>query len=97
VNARERPWCCPEPRCAPLHILKDSDAGLQPGASFVCFGKAPEVAFTYDGVEHVNDLRSCHYTPLKGLLAFQESAEDWDALRSAYGRALGALERRERR
>lgn len=65
---------------------------MQPGASFVCFGKAPEVAFTYDGVEHVNDLRSCHYTPLKGLTANQENADDWEALKAAYWRALNALE-----
>jgi hypothetical protein len=37
-----------------------------PGESWFCFGRAPEVVFTYDGVEHTNDLRSCTYTPLKG-------------------------------
>lgn len=88
----DRPWCCPEPRCTPLHLLADAEAGMQPGASFVCFGKAPEeVAFVYDGVGHVNDLRSCHFTPLKGLIAYQENTDDWEALRTAYWRALAAL------
>lgn len=83
-----RPWCCPEPRCEPLHLLAED---VQPGDSFVCFGKAPEVGFTYDGVTHVNDLRSCHYSPLKGLIAWQENREDWEALRAGYWRALAAL------
>lgn len=89
----ERPWCCPEPRCAPLHLLRDGDArtGVEPGEAFVCFGRAPNVAFTYDGVEHSNDLRSCHYSPLKGLIAFQENREDWEALKAGYWRALTAL------
>lgn len=89
-----RPWCCPEPRCAPLHLLRDGDASrtaVEPGESFVCFGHAPEVAFTYDGVEHSNDLRSCHYSPLKGVVAFQENREDWEALKAGYWRALNAL------
>ena len=90
----ERPPCCPEPRCQPLYLLMDGDAD-KPGAgnSFVCFGRAPEVEFTYDGVTHRNDLRSCHYTPLKGVVAYQENADDWEALRSGYWRALAALRR----
>jgi hypothetical protein len=87
----ERPWCCPEPRCAPLHLLAEAVA---PGESFVCFGKAPEVEFTYDGVAHTNDLRSCHYTPLKGLIAYQENRDDWEAMRAGYWRALAALDTR---
>src|SRR5687767_4278545 len=87
----QRPWCCPEPRCTPLHLLLDGDAQPGPGESFVCFGDAPEVRFEYDGVVHVNDARSCHYSPLKGVVAFQENADDWEALRSAYWRAGHAL------
>jgi hypothetical protein len=86
-----RPWCCPEPRCTPLHLLAEAAA---PGESFVCFGKAPEVEFTYDGVTHSNDLRSCHYTPLKGLIAYQENRGDWEAMRAGYWRALAALDAR---
>jgi hypothetical protein len=60
---------------------------------FVCFGKAPAaVEFVYDGVEHRNDLRQCSYTALKGLIAFQENADDWRGMQNAYGRALRALE-----
>lgn len=87
----DRPWCCPEPRCMPLHTLVDDD-GMQPGNSFVCFGKAPEVEFSYDGIEHRNDLRHCDYTPLKGLIAYQENESDWQALKTAYWRALSALD-----
>jgi hypothetical protein len=71
-----RPWCCPEPRCTPLHLLAEAAA---PGESFVCFGK---------------DLRSCHYTPLKGLIAYQENRGDWEAMRAGYWRALAALDAR---
>lgn len=84
-----RPWCCPEPRCEPLHVHAEVVA---PGESFICFGKAPEsVEFTYDGVTHANDLRSCHYTPLKGLIAYQENRDDWEGIRAGYWRALAAL------
>ena len=95
----KRPWCCPEPRCLPLHQLTDEVTELarpSPGNSFVCFGRGVrEVAFEYDGVDHANDLRSCMYTPLKGLIAWQENADDWRALQNAYGRALAALEEGE--
>lgn len=90
----ERPWCCPEPRCQPVHQVTDEVTALgapSPGHSFVCFGRAPDVGFEYDGVVHENDLRTCNYTPLKGVIAFQENADDWRALRNAYGRALAAL------
>lgn len=86
----ERPWCCPEPRCTPLHALQGGDLPLStpdPGESFVCFGTSPEITFVYDGVVHPNDSRSCHYTPLKGLIVMQENADDWRALSRAYGRA----------
>lgn len=89
-----RPWCCPEPRCTPLYALQGGDKPLtepDPGESFLCFGRAPEVVFVYDGSEHANDLRSCSYTPLKGVIANQENAEDWYALGNAYRRALTIL------
>lgn len=92
-----RPWCCPEPRCTPIHQLCGVDSGdlsvPSPGESFVCFGKMAEpVEFMYDHVYHHNDLRSCSYTPLKGVVAHQENADDWRAMRNAYIRALTALE-----
>lgn len=92
--APARPWCCPEPRCTPLHQLSDSDdlSTPTPGDSFSCWGRlGAEVAFSYDGVDHRNDLRSCHYTPLKGLVMWQENADDWMLLRDAYGAALATL------
>lgn len=91
-----RPWCCPEPRCAPVHQLTGSNRPLDepaPGETFLCFGRAPEVKFSYDGVEHINDLRTCTYTALKGVVSYQENADDWRALVNAYSRALAALQR----
>jgi hypothetical protein len=96
----DRPWCCPEPRCVPLYQAQGGDEPLslpQPGEMFICFGKAPaKIEFVYDGVRHVNDLRQCSYTALKGLIAFQENADDWRGLQNAYGRALQALEAHDR-
>lgn len=90
------PWCCPEPRCTPIHQLHDADTPLDvpsPGATWLCFGRMPEgIEFTYDGVHHPNDLRQCTYTPLKGVIAFQENADDWRAILNAYTRALRALD-----
>lgn len=89
--AEKRPWCCPEPRCQPLHQLRNEPLDVpSPGESFVCFGRAPNVEFVYDGADHANDLRSCHYTPLKGLIANQENADDWAMLSRAYAMALKA-------
>ena len=89
-----RPWCCPEPRCTPVHTLQGAETPLSqatPGETFVCFGSAPVVRFEYDGVEHVNDTRSCTYTPLKGVISYQENSDDWRALSGAYSRATTAL------
>lgn len=89
-----RPWCCPEPRCIPVHTLSGSELPLsqaEPGETFLCFGAAPKVEFTYDGVRHANDTRSCTYTPLKGVISYQENADDWRAIAGAYSRAVSAL------
>lgn len=88
----KRPWCCPEPRCSPVFQLKDSDYAditvAVPGESFSCFGMMDRnVPFIYDGVEHNNDLNSCSYTALKGVIRFQENEADWEALEIAYRRA----------
>ncbi len=90
-----RPWCCVEPRCTAIHQLANrsdlSDA--RPGDSFACFGIMPQqIVFTYDGDRHENDLRSCVYTPLKGMVAWQENANDWAMMRDAYTAALAKLE-----
>lgn len=88
-----RPWLCPEPRCTPLHNLRDGDYRdirvPEPGQTWFCAGRMPQgIEFEYDGVEHANDLRSCAYTPLKGLIAWQENESDWENLAGFYQRAL---------
>ena len=92
MNDIPRPWCCPEPRCAP--ILNDQvQAVPTPGDSFICFGQMPEpVEFSYDGSVHRNDLNHCDYTPLKGVIRWQENPDDWRYVHRIYGRALSKLE-----
>jgi hypothetical protein len=64
-----------------------------PGDSFLCFGRMPhEIVFIYDGDKHRNDLRSCSYTPLKGVIANQENVDDWRMLGDAYAAAAKAAE-----
>lgn len=87
----ERPWCCPERRCAPLHREGVADPD-RPGESWTCFGRMPApVSFTYAGNEHTNDLNRCVFTPLKGLIRFQENAADWALDVYAIETALGIL------
>jgi hypothetical protein len=90
--AAERPWLCPEQRCTPLLNLRDGDYAdisvPEPGHSFTCWGRMAEpVTFVYDGVDHTNDCNACHYTPLKGLIRWQENPADWDALSTYYALA----------
>ncbi len=92
----ERPWCCPEPRCRPVLQVADSAAGPlgtpQPGQSFGCWGRLTEdVRFEYDGVEHRNDLKSCQYTALKGVMSWQENRDDWVLMAAAYHLALSRI------
>ena len=84
-----RPWCCPEPRCQPIHQLANGDLSTpRPGDSFLCFGRMPRgIVFIYDGDRHRNDLRSCSYTPLKGVIANMENLDDWKMLGRAYATA----------
>ncbi len=91
-----RPWCCPEPRCRPLYQLLDSSAqpleNPQPGQSWNCYGLMTEaVEFSYDGVEHSNDLRECAYTALKGVIMFQPNVDDWVLSAGGYVHAIEAL------
>ena len=83
-----RPWCCPEPSCKPIH--NDQVEGEPtPGVSFICFGKmARPVTFIYDGESHDNDLNHCDYTPLKGIIRWQENVDDWRYVVAQYQRAL---------
>ena len=92
----KRPWCCLDPDCIPLHQLKDWEypdlSVREPGQSWLCLGKMPKpVAFTYEGVEHENNLNECSHTPLKGIIRNQGNRQDWAALAATYQIALGAL------
>lgn len=87
-----RPWLCPERRCTPLIQCTDGDykdlTVPEPGYSWTCWGLMERpVAFTYDGVEHTNNCNACHYTPLKGLIRWQENPTDWETLSSYYALA----------
>lgn len=86
-----RPWCCPDRRCQPLVQIGEPQEE-QPGESFLCLGKmGAEVTFVYDGRSHTNDLSTCCYTPLKGILRFQENADDWFLQAFAYQQGLWKL------
>lgn len=90
-----RPWCCPDHHCTPLtQIANFQDlAKFRAGESFSCWGKMAEaIEVSYAGVPHVNDLCSCHFTPLKGLIRGHENKDDWLLLKLQYEKALAMLE-----
>ena len=92
----KRPWCCANPKCAPIFHGKASDyadiSKPEPGQSYICFGRMEKtIEFTYDGVLHPNDLHTCLYTPLKGLVAFQMNIGDWDFFATMFRRAKEKL------
>lgn len=49
-----------------------------------------QTEYLHDRV-HTNDLSSCAYTPLKGVIRWQENEDDWTWLRIGYDRALTTL------
>lgn len=78
-----------------VHQVQGGDEPLsvpQPGEMFLCFGRMPAVEFVYDGVPHRNDLRTCTYTALKGVISYHENADDWRGIANAYTRALAKLD-----
>jgi hypothetical protein len=86
-----RPWCCPEPRCTVLYHY-NVWSPPQPGESFACFGVMDRaVEFVYDGKRHKNDLNHCDYTPLKGVVRWQDNEDDWIALERMYAMARRKL------
>lgn len=95
-----RPFCCPEHCCTPVYQWKNSGLDITQftaGQSFLCLGRmAKPVVFTYDEVIHANDLSTCMYSPLKGMIRFQENYNDWKGLVTAYTRALEKLDEEER-
>ncbi|KKL75357.1 hypothetical protein LCGC14_2055650 [marine sediment metagenome] len=93
VKKQARPFCCPEPRCTPIFSYNLYGPLPSTGESFICFGQMAEpVKFTYDGVEHVNNLNHCDYTPLKGIIRWQENKEDWEGVVKVFKLALEKLE-----
>ena len=93
-SSLKRPWCCPEQRCRVVYQYSDNPdlSKQEAGDSFSCFGEMERpVAFVYDGVPHENNLNSCHYTPLKGLIRWQENRDDWMLLSRMYATALKQL------
>lgn len=91
-----RPWICAEMSCCPIFQGKDSDNPditiPSAGHSFICLGRMKKfIEFTYDGTLHQNYLSTCMYTPLKGLIRFQENKADWQLLKTVYERALEKL------
>lgn len=96
-EALPRPWCCPDPAlCAPILQLRDGESlpldVPQSGQTFTCFGACAPQAFTYNGVVHENDLHSCHYTALKGVVMYHENRADWENLSTYYHLALRKLD-----
>lgn len=94
-----RPPFCPDPKgCAPLiHPQTDSDnmALDNPAYAVHCFGGLSEpLVWTMRGVEHVEDLSTCSYSPLKGVIRWLENVSDWAALLRAYRAAIPAANER---
>jgi len=90
TSVATRPKLCPCPRtCTPLYNsmvcdsrIKDEEADMSQGYSGECVGKmTQEVEFVYGGAPHKNDVNRCVFTPLKGIIRFQENADDlWSSL-----------------
>jgi hypothetical protein len=93
-NPPSRPWCCPEPTCTPVAQMSESADLSQPvmGLAWWCLGKMERPrSFTYDGIEHTNNLNDCHYSPLKGVIRWEENADDIGTLASTYAIAAKKL------
>jgi hypothetical protein len=93
-----RPHFCPFPvTCQPvIRPLTDSDNRTLDNPSFAvtCFGDTEPLIWVFNDVEHREDLRSCHYSPLKGVVTWHENLEDWDVLAATYRMAAEAVRRR---
>jgi hypothetical protein len=97
MSQLQRPWCCPEPTCYPFMQLSENRNLSSParmGLAWWCIGRMAEPrTFVYDGEEHTNDLNDCQYSPLKGVIRWEENAADIGALASQY--TVAASLRRE--
>ncbi len=87
MSELRRPWFCPNPSCEWFYQAQVYDPPRL-GESGDCFGRMDRpIPFTYDGVEHVNDIYQCQYSPLKGVVCWQVNREDLDAFRAVYENA----------
>jgi len=90
TSVATRPKLCPCPRtCSPIFNsmvadtrIRDQEADMSQGYSGECVGRMSEaVEFIYGGSPHKNDLNRCVFTPLKGIIRFQECTGDiWSSI-----------------
>lgn len=85
----KKPRCCPDPTCEILFCMDHADD--DPGDSFDCYGKIPEVTFIWNGNEHTNNISHCTYTPLKGTIRYLENKDDQDLMIQNMFRLLALL------
>lgn len=100
TSVKTRPKLCPCKRtCSPIwnsmavdSRIKDEEADMNQGYSGECIGRMePPVEFIYGGNLHRNEINHCHFTPLKGIIRYQECADDlWGSL-ILISRALDVL------
>lgn len=65
---------------------------LNDGYSGECMGRmAAPIEFIYNGIPHRNDLNRCVFTPLKGIIRFQENISDLQASAEMLRRVLRQL------
>ncbi len=89
----KKPRCCPDPSCAVLFYSRHNPNDV--GDSFDCYGKIPEVTFSWNGNEHKNDISHCTYTPLKGTIRYLENKGDQDLMIARMFKLLAMLGLRE--
>lgn len=100
TSVATRPKLCPCPRtCQPLYNsmvcdsrIKDEEADMSQGYSGECVGKmSQEIEFIYGDAPHKNDVNHCVFTPLKGIIRFQENADDLWSAKILISRVLDVL------
>lgn len=83
---KQRPLLCPCPvSCTPIRneFIREDDSQVQDlteGISGECYGRASQTReFIVGGIHHKNTLNHCIFTPLKGVLQFQECEGDLES------------------
>lgn len=101
ISVATRPKLCPCQRtCSPIFNsmvadsrIKDEEADMNQGYSGECVGKMSEaIEFIYGGSPHRNDLNRCVFTPLKGIIRFQECAGDIESSLLILNRTLDKIQ-----